>query len=105
MKINGKPAAVFDLEVIDTIQLANAADKAPIVGSKTGAMFMLDHEFGLGNMKKFLAPFAVHFGTDNVKELIREKIQNIEIFLTMDHQIDREDKTKIYARPKNISIA
>lgn len=103
-KIGEHPAVTFDLEVVSTVELADKSQKPPKDGDKTGVMFMLDNEFGLGNMKKFLAPFAAHFGTDNVRELVKDRIQNVIISCTMDHQVDKEDKTKIYARPKNIVI-
>lgn len=103
-KVNKHPAMVIDLDVVSTVALANTGDTPPKEGDKFGVLFMLDNEFGMGNMKKVLAPFAAHFGTDNVKTLVKEKIQNCVISATVDHQIDREDKTKIYARLKNIVV-
>lgn len=103
-RINDIPYVTFDLEVVSTIKLQNDGDKPPAEGDKTGVMFNLDNEFGEGNMKAFLAPFAAHFGTDNVKELVKHHIQNVRISATLDHQVDKKDKTKIYARPKNIVI-
>lgn len=103
-KINDHPAVIIELEVVSTVELVDKTQTPIVDGSKTGVMFMLDNEYGLGSMKKFLQPFAAHFGTDNVRELVKEKIQNLTITATMDHQIDSKDKTKIYARPKNIAI-
>jgi hypothetical protein len=103
-KVNEKPAVAFDLEVINTIELQDKTEKPVVDGSKTGVLFFLDNEFGLGNMKKFLAPFAAHFGTNNVKELVKEKIQNVQVTCTLDHQKDKQDPTKVYARPKNIVV-
>src|SRR6478752_4843323 len=100
-KVGEHPAMVVDLEVVSTIEMQDKAATPAKEGDKFGILFMLDNEFGLGNMKKFLEPLAAHFGTDNVRTLVTEKIQNLIIGATVDHQIDKEDKTKIYARLKN----
>ncbi len=104
-KVNGKPAVTFDLEVVSTLQLVDSSATPVKDGSKTGVMFFIDNETGEGFLKKFLAPFAAHFQEENVKRLVKELIQNVAITCTMDHQIDKEDKTKVYARPKNIVVA
>lgn len=102
--VNGKPAVVFDLEVVSTVELVDKTTKPAKEGDKTGVMFFIDNDTGLGFLKKFLAPFAEKYGTDNLKVLVKEKIQNVLISCTMDHQIDKDDKSKIYARPKNIVV-
>lgn len=103
-KVNKHPAMVVDLDIVSLVALANSGDLVPKDGDKFGVLFMLDNEFGLGNMKKFLAPFAAHFGTDNVRTLVTEKIKNCIISATVDHQIDKEDKSKVYARLKNVVV-
>jgi hypothetical protein len=104
-KINEHPAVFFDLEVVSTLQLVDAGATPVKDGTKTGVMFLIDNEFGEGSLKKFLAPFAAHFNEENVRRLVKELIQNVAITCTMDHQTDKTDKTKIYARPKNIAVA
>lgn len=103
--VNEHPAVAADLEIISTVQLANSADTPAVDGTKFGLLFMLDNEFGLGNMKKFLAPFAEHFGTDNVRELVTEKVQNVQITATVKRRVDKEDKEKVYAIVTNIVVA
>ena len=104
-KVNDKPGVTADFEVIDTVELANSADKPVPAGSKFNTLYFLDNEYGLGNMKKFLQPFASCFNTESVPELVKEKVQNVVIFATISHRVDREDKTKVYADVKNVSIA
>lgn len=101
--VNAKPAVTIDMEVVSTVQLANPQDKPVVDGSKTGVMFFLNED-GLPYLKKFLTPFAAHFNTDNIRELVTEKIQNLVCGVTMDHRVDKSDKSKVYANPKNITI-
>lgn len=104
-KVNGHPCVTLDYEVVDTIQLADPTkDKAPVPGSKFNSLFMLDNEFGEGNMKKNLAPYAEFFGTDNVKVLVKEKIQNVVIQGSVKHRKDKDDPDRVYGEVKNVTI-
>lgn len=89
-----KPAVILDYEITGTVQLANRDLKEPVPGSKFGEMFFLGNEYSESNMKKALAPYAVHFGTNNLKDLIKEKIQNVIVTATVKHRFAKTDKAK-----------
>lgn len=105
-KINDGNYVTVDFDVVSTIELANPNDpKNPAVkdGSKFNLLFQLGNEFGEGNMKKFMAPFVEHFGTDNLRSLVTEKIQNITISCNIDHRVDKKSD-KVYPLVKNVVI-
>lgn len=104
-KINKEPYVTIDVEVIDCLQRANEEDKQPLPGTKFGLLFNLGNEYGLDNMKKFMTPIGEHFGTDNLRTLVTEKIQNLVVAGTLKHRVDKKDATKIYAEIKNIVVS
>lgn len=102
-QINKKDAVEASFEVMETVELASP-DSAPVaVGTKFSTAFFLDNEYGVGNMKKFLAPFGAHFGIVNIGNLIQE-IKDIDIACTVKNRKDKNDETKVYATVENISI-
>ena len=102
-KINNKDAVEASFEVLETVELANADSTAVANGTKFSTAFFLDNEYGVGNLKKFLAPYGAHFGTGNVGNLVQE-IKDIDIAATVTNRKDKNDETKVYAAVSNISI-
>lgn len=108
---NGKPdrdVVVLNYEVMGTIKLADDTAAAPIVGDKFGEMFILDNEYGLGNLKKAMIPYSEAFGTSNLRELIQEKIQNVQITGTVKHRFNKkEDPQQLnpYANVTNVVVS
>lgn len=103
-KINDKDAIEASFEVVEVIELKNATDKAVVPGTKFSTAFFLDNEFAIGNLKKFLAPFAQHFGKTNIGDLIREDMKDVLIAATVTNRKDKNDPEKVYASVTNISV-
>lgn len=106
-KIEDAAYVTAEFEVVSTVEIANPNDPANVPckdGTKFGTIFQLGNEFGEGNMKKFLVPFIEKFSTDNLRELVKDKVQNVLISAQLDHRIDKKDKTKVYPLVKNVVI-
>lgn len=104
-KINNKDAVEASFEVVEEVELKNEGDKHVAPGTKFSTAFFLDNEFGIGNLKKFLAPFAAHFGQTNIGALIRDDMKNVTIACTVKNRADKNDKDKIYAYVENVAVA
>ena len=104
-EVNKKPAIEVTYTILETVELEDSDDKAPAPGTKFSTAFILGTPIAEGFLKQFLAPFAEHFGTTNVGELIRDLIQDVQIAFTLGHRADKEDKEKFYAVVKNVTVA
>lgn len=104
-KINNKDAVEAAFEVVETVELKDSTSKAVPVGTKFSTAFFLDNEFAVGNLKKFLAPFSVHFGNQDIGRLIRDDIKNITIAAVVKNRKDKTDPEKVYADVVNITVA
>lgn len=103
-EVNKKPAIEVTYTILETVELENADDKVPAPGTKFSTAFILGTSTAEGFLKQFLLPFAEHFGTKNPGELVRDLIQDVQIAFTLGHRADKEDKEKIYAQVKNITV-
>jgi hypothetical protein len=103
--INNKAAIEAAFEVVEVVELKDPADKIVPAGTKFSTAFFLYNEFGVGNLKKFLSPFAAHFGNTNIGNLIRDDMKNVTIACIVKNRKDKTDPEKVYASVDNISIA
>lgn len=104
-EINSKPAVEASFVVVETVELENAADKPVAAGTKFSTAFILGNSISEGKLKQFLAPFAAAFGTNNVGELVRDRIKDVSISFVLKHRADKEDKEKFYPDVRNITVA
>lgn len=102
-KINDKDAVDASFEVVETVELKNSDDKPVIPGTKFSTAFMLDNEFGVGNLKKFLKPFSEHTGIKAVGALVAE-IKDYSIACLVKNRKDKNDPDRVYGSVDNISI-
>lgn len=102
-KINDKDVVEAQYTVQELVEPAIAGETA-VPGTKFSTIFMIDNEFGIGNLKKFLKPFADHYGNTNVGELIGE-IKDVTVAATLKHRKDKNDPDKVYAIISNLSVA
>lgn len=103
-KINEKDAVEAAYEVVETVELADPSSTPSVPGTKFSQAFMLNNEYGVGNLKKFLAPFQEHFGAANIGALLGE-VKDVTIAATIKNRKDKNDPDKVYASVTNISIA
>lgn len=103
-KVNSKDVVEAAYEVVETSELESMDSVAVPNGTKFSTIFMLDNEFGVGNLKKFLKPFAAHFGTGNMGQLISE-IKGIKIAANVKNRKDKNDPERKYAEVNGIAVA
>lgn len=102
-KVNDKDVVEASYVVVELVEPAVPGETA-VPGTKFSTIFMIDNEFGIGNLKKFLKPFADHFGNSNVGALIQE-IKTLRVAATLGHRKDKNDPDKVYALVSNITVA
>ena len=62
-QIGTHPAVEAKFTMIATEELTDPAKDQPVdAGTESSVAYMLDNEFGLGNLKDLLKPLAEHFG-------------------------------------------
>lgn len=103
--INDKQCVEASITVVETVELKDSAATPVADGTKFSQLFMLDNEFGVGNLKKFLKPFADHFGTSNIGQLVRDEVKDITISALVKTRADKNDPDKVYGSLTNISVA
>jgi hypothetical protein len=104
-EVNDKDAVEAAFEVVETVELTDTSGTPVPNGTKFSTLFMIDNEFGLGNLKKFCGAFADHFGTKNMGELIRDHIKDVTISGMVKTRKDKNDPEKIYGSVTNITVA
>jgi hypothetical protein len=104
-EVNSKQCVEAAIEVVETVELADPAGTPVPTGTKFSQLFMLDNEFGVGNLKKFLKPFSEHYGTTNIGELVRDHVKNVTISALVKTRKDKNDPDKIYGSLTNIAVA
>lgn len=87
----------------EVAELANSQDEAPKAGDLSGAMFMLNHELGLGSFKKAALPFQEALGLGTLREII-EGVQDVECLISTTVRIDKKDSDKTYLNIKSIQV-
>lgn len=69
-KIGENPAVEFKFKLMETMELANTTDTPVANGTECGVAFMLNNDFGVGNLKAALKPLGEHFGSQNIREIM-----------------------------------
>ena len=103
-EVGGKQCVEAGFVVVELVEAADPEAKVAVPGTNFNTLFMLGNEFGVGNLKKFLAPFAAHFGTNNIGDLVTEHVKNVRIAGSVKNRKDKEDPTKVYASVDNVVI-
>lgn len=105
-EVNQKQCVEASFTVNETVELADPATSTPVAnGTKFSTLFQMDNEFGVGNLKKFLKPFAEHYGTSNIGKLVRDEIKNVSISGLIKTRKDKNDPDKVYGTVTNITVA
>lgn len=102
-EINKKPAIDLKLELIATQELADPQDVMPKEGDTSGTMFMLDNEYGVGNLKKCAAPFQEALQLETIRDVI-DQVKDVECVVVTGLRPDKNDKEKFYLVVKDIAV-
>lgn len=106
-EVQGRNCVEAKFTVKETVELTDQSGETKPVdnGTTFSQLFMLDNEFGVGSLKKFLAPFGEHFGTKKIGALVRDHVKDVTITCTIKNRKDKNDPDRVYARVENIQIA
>lgn len=102
-EINGKAAIELSFKMVECLELADPQDKEPAAGDTSNTMFMLDNEFGRGNLKKCAVPFAESLNLSSVREVI-ETVKDVECVVITSLRTDKNDPDKKYLQVKEIAV-
>jgi len=103
-EINGKTCVDLSFKAMETLELANTSDTPVKAGDESSTLFMLDNEFGRGNMKKCLTPIGEALGTASIRETI-EQCKDVECVILTSIRVDKNDKDKKYLNVKELQVA
>lgn len=102
-KIGEHPALEAKFTLIETLELADTTLVPQAPGTESSVAFMLDNEFGQGNLKKVLTPLGQALGVGQVNQII-EKSQGMEITIVTKLRADKNDPDKKYLEIKSVMV-
>lgn len=104
-EIAGKEAAEVKLVVVSTQELTNPVDEStpetkahtyPVAdGTETSLAFMLDNEFGVGNLKRFTTPIAAALFVSTTRDAM-EGSKGMELFMTTKVRVAKKDGARYF---------
>ena len=104
--INGKSAVTLDFVLIETLELSDASvaeEDFPKAGDTANTMFMLDNEYGRGNLKKCAMPFGAALELSSIRDIV-EGVKDVECILLSGLRKDKNDPDKFYLDVKEIQV-
>jgi len=102
--INGNQAVELSLKGMETLELVDAANTVAIKeGDSSNTIFMLNNEYGRGNLKKVCAPIGVALGTGVIREVI-EQCKDLECVVITSIRTDKNDPDKKYLNIKELQV-
>lgn len=102
-EINKHPAVELKLKLVETIELAEPSDVPVAVGTETSIAFLLDNEFGQGNLKEVAVPLAKYFGTQDLRSTFKES-EGAEVTVVTKLRADKNDADKKYMQIKSLIV-
>jgi hypothetical protein len=102
-KIGEHPAIELRVKLKETLELSTAADTPNEVGTESSIAFMLDNEFGQGQLKEILKPISVATGASGVRAIM-EAAKNLECTIVSKLRKDKNDPDKQYFTIKKLTV-
>lgn len=101
-EINKHPAWELKLVAIETVELADPAEVPLEQGTESSVAFMMDNEFGAGNLKRVITPIAQHFGVSKLGELA-EASKGAEV-LAVTKTRQNKEKSQTYLEIVSLQV-
>jgi len=99
--VNNHPCLELQMVAIETEELANPeADQPLVAGAQGSVLYMLDNEFGQGNLKRTIKPLASSTGLSSLREII-EASNGMEVTVVTKVR-QNKDKTATYTEVTKI---
>ena len=103
-EVNNRQCVEMELKGIETKELANPTTDEPIKeGDIASTLYMLDNEFGRGNLKKVAVPLSEALGTTSLRECI-EQTNGVECLALTSIRTDKNDPDKQYMTIKELTV-
>lgn len=96
-------AVEMKMKHLAVVELANATDVPPAEGTETNVLFMLDNEFGQGNLKNVLTALAGMLGTSKLGETM-EAAKGAEVNVLVQIKPDKNDKDVMRMNIKKVIV-
>lgn len=94
-EVNNHPCIELQMVAIETEELANPGADQPLApGAQGSVLYMLDNEFGQGNLKKTIKPLAAMLGVSSLRAVI-EGANGMEVTVVTKVR-QNKDKTQSY---------
>ena len=102
-EINGNPAVELSLKLQETLEQSDPQEEEAKPGSESSTAFMLNNEFGRGNLKKCATPFGTALGYSTIREIV-EGVKDVECVVVTTLRKDKNDPDKKYLNIKEIQV-
>ena len=102
-KIGEHPAVEMKLKLVETMELTDPTQTPQEPGTGASLAYMLDNEFGLGNLKAALKPLGAATGQVQLREIM-EAAEGLECMVVISHRKDKNDPDKVYMQLKKIEV-
>lgn len=93
-EVNAHPCVELQMTAIETEELSNPEDTPLAPGAQGSVLYMLDNEFGQGNLKKVVKPLAEALGVSSLREILAQSSGMEVSVITKVRQ--NKDKTQSY---------
>ena len=103
-EINDKQAVELAFTLVETLELSDPQQEKDAPGHTSSTMFLLENEYGRGNLKKCAAPFGVALGFSTIREIV-EGVKDVECLILTTVRKDKNDPDKVYLNVKEIQVA
>lgn len=101
--INDKQAVELSFKLIETLELADSQDEKDAPGHTSSIAFLLDNEYGRGNLKKCSVPFGEALGLQTIRQIV-EEVKDVECLILTTVRKDKNDPDRLYLNVKEIQI-
>lgn len=105
-EINGRDAVELSFTLIETLEYANPSDETENPtkeGDTANTMFLLDNEYGLGNLKKCAIPFGEAMGLSKIRDIV-EQVTDVECVVATSTRQDKKDPDRLYLQVKELQV-
>lgn len=101
--IGGKPCVELSFKLLETMELADPSAKEPKAGDTANTLYMLDNEYGRGNLKKVAIPLGTALGVTSIREVV-DQCKEVECVIITGLRKDKNDPDKRYLQVKELQV-
>jgi len=105
-KVNNKPVVKLDFTYLELVEAADPdtpEEEHPKAGDTSNTIFMLDNEYGRGNLKKCAGYFQEAMGLSTIRDVV-DNVKDIECILVSGVRKDKDNPDKKYLDVKEIGM-